>query len=111
TRLNPRASHQRRDEFGAAVQAQVQDAFGTRAAEMYEIQGLATAPKAQGRGYGKALVKTITDMADAEGRDVWVITSDARPFYELQGFSVVRTAFIGANNPAWNRAPVVVSIV
>lgn len=42
---------------------------------------------------------------------MWVITSDARPFYELQGFSVVRTAFIGANNPAWNRAPVVVSIV
>lgn len=96
---------------------------------MYEIQGLATAPAAQGRGYGKALVKTITDMvrpslqswvrdllnsllqADAEGRDVWVITSDARPFYELQEFSVVRTAFIGANNPAWDRAPVVVSIV
>lgn len=40
----------------------MQDAFGARAAEMYEIQGLATAPKAQGRGYGKALVKTITDM-------------------------------------------------
>ncbi len=44
------------------MQAQVQDAFGARTSEMYEIQGLATAPAAQGRGYGKALVKTITDM-------------------------------------------------
>lgn len=96
---------------------------------MYEIQGLATDPAAQGRGYGGLLVKTVTNMVraskwtrvdrtyrislqgDAEGRDVWVITSDARPFYERHGFGVMRTVLIGGNNPLWKNEPVNISIV
>ncbi|KAI0827152.1 hypothetical protein BC628DRAFT_1418734 [Trametes gibbosa] len=101
----------RRDEFAAGVQAQVQDAFGTKVSEMYEIQGLATDPAAQGRGYGGLLVKTVTNMGDAEGRDVWVITSDARPFYERHGFGVMRTVLIGGNNPLWKNEPVNISIM
>lgn len=55
-------SYQRRDEFAAGVQAQVQDAFGAKLSNMYEIQGLATDPVAQGRGYGGLLVNTVTNM-------------------------------------------------
>ncbi|KAH9849615.1 hypothetical protein C2E23DRAFT_861821 [Lenzites betulinus] len=101
----------RRDEFAAGVQAQVQDAFGAKLSNMYEIQGLATDPVAQGRGYGGLLVNTVTNMGDAEGRDVWVITSDARPFYERFGFSVTRTVFLGGNNPSWTHEPVNISIM
>ncbi|KAI0634853.1 hypothetical protein C8Q77DRAFT_658859 [Trametes polyzona] len=101
----------RRKEFETKVKAQVEEAFGSRVGEMYEIQGLAADPAIQGRGYGSVLVKTVTNMGDADGRDVWVITSDARPFYERQGFSVVRTVLIGADNPAWKGDPVKVSIM
>ena len=39
----------------------VKDVFGERVEEMYEIQVLATAPEAQGQGYGSALVTAVTD--------------------------------------------------
>ena len=39
----------------------VEDAFGDKAAEMYEIQALATDPAAQGRGYGSALVQYVIE--------------------------------------------------
>ncbi|KAI0631199.1 hypothetical protein C8Q77DRAFT_1131907 [Trametes polyzona] len=101
----------RRNEYSAKVKAQIHAAFGEAVDEMYEIQGLATAPEAQGRGYGKRLVKAVTDMGDAEGRDVWVVTSDARRFYEVQGFRVESIAVPGVDNPRWSGGPVHVHIM
>ncbi|KAH9849614.1 hypothetical protein C2E23DRAFT_354743 [Lenzites betulinus] len=109
--FRPAELSRRREEYAAGVRAQVLDAFGAKVGNMYEIQGLATDPAAQGRGYGGLLVKTVTNMSDAEGRDVWVVTSDARPFYERFGFSVKRTVFVGANNPSWAHEPVNISIM
>ncbi|KAI0827151.1 hypothetical protein BC628DRAFT_1418733 [Trametes gibbosa] len=100
----------RRDEYAAGVHAQVLDAFGTKVSEMYEIQGLATDPAAQGRGYGGLLIKTVTNMSDAEGRDVWVITSDAQHFYERHGFRAMRTVLVGTDNSVWTHKLVNVSI-
>ena len=40
----------------------LKDAFGEKVKEMYEVRTLATAPEAQGRGYGSALVNIVTEM-------------------------------------------------
>ena len=105
----------------------VKDAFGEKVKDMYEVQALATAPEAQGRGYGSALVRTVTDMVgeqsasqltllsmfqgDADGHDVWLITSDAYGFYETLGFSVIGYTAVGTDNPKWKGKPVGVRIV
>ncbi|KAI0335569.1 hypothetical protein GY45DRAFT_1316922 [Cubamyces sp. BRFM 1775] len=82
------------------------DAFGEKVEDMYEVQILATAPEAQGQGYGSALVTAITDKGDADGHDVWLLTSDAYQFYESLGFSIVRSDVVGADNPRWKGGPV-----
>ncbi|OSC97096.1 hypothetical protein PYCCODRAFT_1399433 [Trametes coccinea BRFM310] len=96
----------RKKEMEEKVGAMVGEALGERVADMYEVQALATAPEAQGHGYGSALVTTVTDMGDADGHDVWLITADARPFYEFLGFTAIRTTTIGEDNPKWTGAPV-----
>ncbi|KAI0674503.1 hypothetical protein C8Q78DRAFT_599561 [Trametes maxima] len=109
--LCPAELVKRRSECSDVMKATVQDAFGGAQHDMYEIYGLATAPKAQGRGYAKALVGAVTDMGDAEGRNVWVLTSDARPFYERLGFAVVNKTHVGVDNPAWKHGPVEVCVM
>ncbi|KAI0360466.1 hypothetical protein OH77DRAFT_686931 [Trametes cingulata] len=109
--FRPTALVKRRNEFSSVIKPMVQDAFGATVDEMYEIEGLATDPEAQGRGYAKLLVKTVTDMADREGRDTWVVTTDARSFYEAVGFSVERTGVVGADDPTWRNPPISVYIM
>ncbi|KAI9059115.1 hypothetical protein FKP32DRAFT_1552025, partial [Trametes sanguinea] len=106
-----RVDLQRKEEMREKVEAMVGDALGERAADMYEVQALASAPEAQGQGFGSALVTAVTDMGDADGHDVWLITADARPFYEFLGFEAVRTTTIGAENPNWDGRPVYLHLV
>lgn len=112
-----------------ATGALAQSSFGDRIEEMYEIQTLGTAPEAQGKGFASALVTTITDMVgvsdeswciyltvvyvqgDADGHDVWVLTTSAYGFYEILGFSIVGQATVGADNPKWDRDPVTLRVV
>ncbi|EJF61313.1 hypothetical protein DICSQDRAFT_61087, partial [Dichomitus squalens LYAD-421 SS1] len=98
-------------EFGAKARELVSAAFGEKVADMMEIQVLATDPDAQGRGYASALVKYVLRQSDADGRDTWLVTSDAYTFYQRLGFSVVGTTYIGSNNPAWDRDPVPMYVV
>ncbi|KAI0352851.1 hypothetical protein OH77DRAFT_1512994 [Trametes cingulata] len=101
----------RKKEFMAKVVAMVSNAFGEKVADMYEVQALATAPEAQGRGYATALVNTVTDRGDAEGRDVWLITADAYAFYEWLGFSTIRSELVGVDNPTWDGAPITIRLM
>ncbi|KAH9846936.1 hypothetical protein C2E23DRAFT_536646 [Lenzites betulinus] len=98
-------------EFVEKVKELVLDAFGEKVADMYEIQSLGTAPEVQGRGYGSALVTAVTDMADADGHDVWLVTTDAYAFYEGLGFSIIRSATLGDENPTWEGEPVPIRVM
>ncbi|KAI0674507.1 hypothetical protein C8Q78DRAFT_599617 [Trametes maxima] len=106
-----REAIKRRGEVFETIGEMVKSTLGENAKEMYEVQGLATAPELQGRGYGRALVKAVITIAEKDGRDVWVITSDARPFYETLGFGVLQTAHVGSDNPVWKRDPVSVYLM
>ena len=55
-------SQQRKLEFRIMITALIKLVLGPEVDEMLEIQGLATAPSKQGRGYATALVKVINDM-------------------------------------------------
>ena len=50
-------------------------------------------------------------QSDVEGRDTWLVTSDAWHFYETLGFVVARYGVLGADNPAWKGEPVAIRIV
>ncbi|KAL1944251.1 hypothetical protein VTO73DRAFT_3436 [Trametes versicolor] len=93
------------------IEALTQSAFGDKVEVMYELQSLATAPEAQGKGFASALVTTVTDMGDADGHDVWVLTTSAYKFYETLGFSIVGEETIGASNPKWDREPVTLRVM
>ncbi len=50
-------------------------------------------------------------QGDADGHDVWVLTTSAYGFYEMLGFSVVGEATVGTENPEWDRDPVTLRVV
>ncbi|KAI0660884.1 hypothetical protein C8Q70DRAFT_912728, partial [Cubamyces menziesii] len=101
----------RKGEFRGKIKAMVQQAFGERVNDMYDIQILGTAPEAQNRGYASALVNAVSEIGDADGHDVWLLTSDAYPFYESLGFSIVRSDALGVDNPRWKGGPIPLHIV
>ncbi|KAH9899772.1 hypothetical protein C8Q73DRAFT_680984 [Cubamyces lactineus] len=100
----------RKAEFRGKITAMVQKAFGERVADMYDIQILGTAPEAQNRGYASALVNALSEMADAAGRDVWVITG-AYGFYARLGFVTVAEDSVGGDNPNWDGKPIEVHVM
>ncbi|RDX44703.1 hypothetical protein OH76DRAFT_1559523 [Lentinus brumalis] len=101
----------RETEIGTKLRAMFKSALGDRVNEMMELAGLATAPEKQGRGYATALVKALNDMADARGCAVFVITDDAKWFYEELGYVVVAEDWAGVDNPKWKGDPVPVRLM
>jgi GNAT superfamily N-acetyltransferase len=57
------------------------------------LWGLVTEPKEQRKGIGTALVKIITDKADADGLPIYTETHDEKnvAYYERFGFKLVHT--------------------
>lgn len=70
THLKP----QRWKECFEKIEALTQSAFGDKVEVMYELQSLATAPEAQGKGFASALVTTVTDMVRFGKRMVVPVT-------------------------------------
>jgi ribosomal protein S18 acetylase RimI-like enzyme len=64
--------------------------------EHYYLWGLVTDPKAQRKGIGSALVKIITDKADAENVPIYLETHDETnvTYYERFGFKLIHTDVI-----------------
>jgi GNAT superfamily N-acetyltransferase len=65
---------------------------------------LGTAPEAQGKGKGSALVQPILDRCDTEGLPAYLESSKERnvPFYERHGFRVTEVIELPKGGPkAW----------
>ncbi|KAI0700763.1 hypothetical protein BC835DRAFT_364085 [Cytidiella melzeri] len=63
---------QRQTAFAALFRQAVTEFLGDRVKDMFEVGGLATRPSKQGRGYGSALVKGVSDLADAARCATWL---------------------------------------
>ncbi|KAI0375741.1 hypothetical protein BV20DRAFT_932681, partial [Pilatotrama ljubarskyi] len=101
----------RKKEVSQAYGAMLKATFGDTLRDLIEVEGLATAPAKQGLGYGTRLMGLVNDMADAQNRGVYILTSDAHGFYETVGYTVVQEDVVGADNPTWDGTPVPLRIV
>ncbi|KAJ3518079.1 hypothetical protein NLJ89_g93 [Agrocybe chaxingu] len=59
--------------------------------DMYDLMFLATAPDSEGRGYGSALMRKLTEKADHECKAIWLQCSNTHneSFYNKFGFETV----------------------
>ncbi|KAH9937504.1 uncharacterized protein B0H18DRAFT_1113329 [Fomitopsis serialis] len=104
---------QKRDkEAHEKEQAVVAKHLGDRVANLISLDNLATAVKAQRKGYASALVRHLTDLADKQGRGVWLFTHESTVgFYARLGFERVSHFVVGDNNPTWTEKPVVMCMM
>ncbi|KAH9934445.1 uncharacterized protein BXZ73DRAFT_45696, partial [Epithele typhae] len=96
----------RRKEVDSALEEIIKREFGDRVEDMYEVQGLAVTLEKQGRGYATALMRTILDKSDADGKDSWVITGRSHTFYATLGYTIVGKGQTGGENLTWPHGPV-----
>lgn len=103
----------RREEFEEKYAKAVKDAVGDRKADMFYLRLLFADPSTQGLGYGYSLAKIATDAADAAARPIYLLSSNINntKFYNSVGFITVATFTLGEDNPAWDKPPVVVSVM
>lgn len=103
----------RQKEFDEKSEAATKAAFGDRIHEMFCVETLTTTEKKEGRGYGTALVASVTAKADAAGRATYLLSSNVnnRGFYEHCGFHVVGEFTLGEDNPTWSKPPIVVQVM
>ncbi|KAH9948423.1 hypothetical protein B0H21DRAFT_734162 [Amylocystis lapponica] len=110
--LAPKENKKRYNEFVGKYRAAMKEAFGGNDGElqMVNLSALCTHPSKQRRGYGTALVKFITDKADALACPTYLCSSniDNTTFYEQCGFITVAKFTLGDTNPAWHAPPVLV---
>lgn len=74
-----------------AAQAKAQAELWTDPKGYYFCNIVTVLPEAQGKGVGKALFRTVADVADAEGRRCYLESSRAEPnlaIYERMGFEL-----------------------
>ncbi|KAI0700776.1 hypothetical protein BC835DRAFT_1326425 [Cytidiella melzeri] len=104
---------QRQTAFITLFRQAILEFLGNRVKDMFELGGLATRPSKQGRGYGSALVRVVTDLADAVGCATWLGSSNVQNtgFYESLGFVAITTISLGESDPTWNEPPVVVALM
>ncbi|TFY54738.1 hypothetical protein EVJ58_g8681 [Rhodofomes roseus] len=100
-------------EMMSKQDAAIKSALGDKIQGMFAVEGLATHPNKQGRGYGSALMAAANAKADALGVASWLSSSNIAntAFYESCGFAVVKEFAIGEDNPTWTEPPVIVRIM
>jgi len=100
-------------ELKSKLSVAIEAALGDRLKEMVSLDSLATNPKKQGRGYGTALVASVSAKADAEARSTWLCSSNIlnTGFYESCGFTTIAEFTLGEANPTWDRPPVIIRLM
>uniref|UniRef100_A0A8H7Y1B9 N-acetyltransferase domain-containing protein n=1 Tax=Psilocybe cubensis TaxID=181762 RepID=A0A8H7Y1B9_PSICU len=106
-------SRKRNKEFARKSEKVISETLGDRVREMAYVNLLATDPHHQGRGYGGALLESITRIADASGEALWLQSSNTNntSFYMSHGFRIVGEVCLGDSNSKWNDKPIIVPIM
>jgi len=111
--LKSREQRKRAAEYEAKVAALVKSTLGEKVKDMIHLNILATAPASQGLGYGGMLVDAIANLADEQGRAIYLFSSnvDNVPFYNMHGFVTVAQVELGVDNPTWHDHPVITPLM
>jgi GNAT superfamily N-acetyltransferase len=77
------------------------------------LEGLATHPDHQGKGYGGTILDTIASFADTQDRAIYLLSSNNANtfFYESHGFDTAVEIVLGDNDPTWDKKPFIIKIV
>ncbi|KAJ3488792.1 hypothetical protein NLI96_g2578 [Meripilus lineatus] len=112
--FDTKEQQKRRKEIGTKMEQLAEATLGEMQKEMVNLASIMTKPEKQGRGYGTALGKIVTDIADAEARDSWLFSSNVEAntgFYNNLGYITVATFLLGDDNPTWRERPVTIALV
>ncbi|GLB42479.1 putative acetyltransferase (GNAT) domain containing protein [Lyophyllum shimeji] len=103
----------RQQEIVEKTRNALERALGDRIDKMWLVESLWTDPASQGRGYGGALLDSVTILADWAGQSTWLQSSNVAntAFYERHGFETLAIVLLGDENPTWHEKPVVMSIM
>ena len=52
-----------------------------------------------------------SSQADAAERGTWILTTDAKGFYESVGYKVIAEGKFGLDNPRWHGGPLPIHVV
>lgn len=88
-------------------------AAGPRLSEMIFLEDIATHPNHRGKGYGSALIDTITAIATLQDRPTVLVCSNVAntTFYESHGFTTIAETLIGDDDPTWREKPFTVKVM
>ncbi|KAL6309445.1 hypothetical protein BKA93DRAFT_821749 [Sparassis latifolia] len=111
--FNSKEQKKRFKECDEQLAATLKATIGDQIDDMMSLEGFATAPDKQGRGYGTALAKHVSAIADAQRRSIWLTSSNVANtgFYESLDFKTVGEFALGCNNSTWKKPPVVIRIM
>ncbi|KAI0796888.1 hypothetical protein C8Q75DRAFT_802560 [Abortiporus biennis] len=103
----------RMTEFGGKVRKMISETLGGKTKEMIWISSLATAVEKQRQGYGSMLGRHVLSLADEQGRECYLVSSNVKNqhFYNQLGFHGVASFELGAENPTWKEVPIIIELV
>ncbi|KAJ3539692.1 hypothetical protein NM688_g6330 [Phlebia brevispora] len=104
---------ERLQEFMDKLGKSVRKSLGDRAKDMLSIAALMNLLD-EHRSYATALVQTVNDKADSEGRAVKLINSHIEgntEFYNSMGYHAVDRFWLGGDNPAWDEPPIPIDLM
>jgi len=95
------------------LEATVADTLGTDVDKYIYLDVLCCHAEKQGQGYGSALVRAITQIADVQQRKIWLVSSNLsnNKFYRRQGFEVVAECTLGESDANYTGPPIVVQMM
>lgn len=99
-RLRFRLSREGRKRFFTEFMPLLHDTkasvMGERDASSWYLVYVGTRPSARGKGYCRKLIEHVTDMADEEGRAIYLESSHVRnvPIYRRMGFRECRRIYL-----------------
>ncbi|KAL0947541.1 hypothetical protein HGRIS_013637 [Hohenbuehelia grisea] len=100
-------------EYRTKVRAVAEKSVGARYKDMVYLDGIATHPDHQRKGYADMLMEAVAAKIDTIGKAAFLVSSNSanEKFYQAHGFSTVGEAVIGDENPTWDEKPIVVQIM
>ncbi|KAL4249110.1 hypothetical protein ABKN59_005787 [Abortiporus biennis] len=103
----------RMTEFGGKVRKMISETLGGKTKEMIWISSLATAVEKQRQGYGSMLSRHVLSLADEQGRECYLVSSNVKNqhFYNQLGFHAVASFELGAENPTWKEVPIIIELM
>ncbi|KAL4242497.1 hypothetical protein ABKN59_011710 [Abortiporus biennis] len=114
TAIQSKERTKRQNELRSNLRVHITESLGGRKNEVLYFRTVATLPMKQGHGYGSTLTRIVTSLGNAQGKDIWLVSSNTAMntgFYTKHGFVTVSNFELGNENPSWKGSPIPIHIM